>query len=181
MSVVGWFSRISGLATHVPIVRTGSIAMMPTGTLSIMRFGEMEVYLAECRSVGGLNGCPIFVSSAAQCDGSGPQTNTPVHASALGQPRFLGLMHGHWELPVDFRATPRAEAVNLGISIIVPAKKILEVLYHPELVQMREEFDRRRVEHFHKYPTQDQRPLLAEALNDDGLATFLESGGAMAL
>jgi hypothetical protein len=146
ISVVGLFTTSSGLTTHFPIVRTGSIAMMPTETLSIMRFGEMEVYLAECRSIGGLNGCPIFVSSAARGRVPGPKTDTSMYPSSLGQLRLLGLMHGHWDLPVDFRATPRAEAVNAGISIIVPAKKILEVLYHPELVQMREEFDQRRLE-----------------------------------
>jgi len=181
ISVVGLFTRFSGSTTHVPIVRTGSIAMMPRGTLSIMRFGEMEVYLAECRSVGGLNGCPIFVSGAAHNRAPGPKTNTPMHPSGPGKLHFLGLMHGHWELPVDFRATPRAEAVNLGISIIVPAKKILEVLYHPELVQMREEFDQRRLKRVPMYPAQSQRPLLVEAINDDRPVATLQGGGSMVL
>jgi hypothetical protein len=30
----------------------------------------------------------------------------------------------------------------MGISIIVPAKKILEVLYHPELIELREKHDK---------------------------------------
>jgi hypothetical protein len=29
----------------------------------------------------------------------------------------------------------------MGVAIVIPAKKILETLYHPELVQMRKEFD----------------------------------------
>jgi hypothetical protein len=49
-------------------------------------------------------------------------------------------MRGHWDLPVGAQ-TQQAEAVNMGISIIVPAKKILEVLYHPELVALRAEQD----------------------------------------
>ena len=52
---------------------------------------------------------------------------------------LLGLVHGHWDLPVSFSATEQAEAVNMGVSIIVPAKKILEVLYHPELAAMRKQ------------------------------------------
>jgi hypothetical protein len=49
-------------------------------------------------------------------------------------------MHGHWDLPIGV-GTEEAEAVNMGIAIVVPAQKILEVLYHPELVAMREERD----------------------------------------
>jgi hypothetical protein len=49
-------------------------------------------------------------------------------------------MHGHWDLPVSFSASEQAEAVNMGVSIIIPAKKILETLYHPELVAMRKAF-----------------------------------------
>jgi hypothetical protein len=33
------------------------------------------------------------------------------------------------------------ETVNLGIAIVVPAKKILEVLDHPELVAEREKLE----------------------------------------
>jgi hypothetical protein len=31
--------------------------------------------------------------------------------------------------------------VNMGVSIIIPAKKILEVLYHPDLVALRKSQD----------------------------------------
>jgi len=49
-------------------------------------------------------------------------------------------MHGHWDLPVSFSPLEQREAVNMGVSIVVPAKKILETLYHPDLVKMRKEF-----------------------------------------
>jgi len=55
----------------------------------------------------------------------------------LGQSHLLGLVHGHWDLPVSFSATEQAEAVNMGVSIIVPAKKILETLHNPELDALR--------------------------------------------
>jgi hypothetical protein len=61
------------------------------------------------------------------------------HFYGLGEGHLLGLIHGHWDLPVSFSATEQAEAVNMGVSIIVPAKKLLEVLYHPELVAMRQQ------------------------------------------
>lgn len=141
VSIAGLFTKFSSLTTHFPIVRTGNIAMMPAGKLSIMQFGEMEAYLAEFRSIGGLNGCPIFVGGTDRHQIHSPDPGRSMQYSEMRQLHLLGLVHGHWDMPVDFRATPRAEAVNVCISIIVPAKKILEVLYHPELIEMRREFD----------------------------------------
>ena len=57
---------------------------------------------------------------------------------------FLGLVHGHWDIKLPdvdeavTNSTPK-ESVNTGIAIVVPAKKILETIYHPELVRLREE------------------------------------------
>jgi hypothetical protein len=45
-------------------------------------------------------------------------------------------MIGHWEIPEDFDPA-LSEAVNMGLSAIVPLYKILEVINHPELVAMR--------------------------------------------
>lgn len=65
-----------------------------------------------------------------------------MHISGLGSMFFvLGLMQGHWEVPPNFNTTEQMESVNMGISIVVPAKKIIETIYHPELVAMRKEFD----------------------------------------
>ena len=40
-------------------------------------------------------------------------------------------------MPVDFSESEKAEAVNMGISIVIPAKKILEILFSPALVEER--------------------------------------------
>src|ERR1035438_2781078 len=68
---------------------------------------------------------------------------SPAQISGLGSLHLLGLMHGHWDLPMTFSTAEQAEAVNMGVSIIVPAKKILETLYHPELVALRKEHHER--------------------------------------
>ena len=112
--------------------------MMPVDKVPVKDFGEMDAYLAESRSIGGLSGSPVFVRATIHM----PTETTegePAVISGLGSTHFLGLMHGHWELPLDISTAEQAEAVNMGISIIIPAKKILEVLYHPELVKMRKE------------------------------------------
>jgi hypothetical protein len=61
------------------------------------------------------------------------------HLAGAGQIHLLGLVHGHWDLPMDFSESEKLEAVNMGVSIVIPAKKILEILYSPALVEIRNE------------------------------------------
>jgi hypothetical protein len=136
---IGLFTRFFGQTKLIPLVRTGNIAMMPKEKLPSKSFGEMEAYLAEGRSIGGLSGSPVFVRDTVKMPALRPQ-GTPAFMSGLGSFHLLGLMHGHWDLPVSFSASEQAEAVNMGVSIVVPAKKILETLYHPELVAMRKAY-----------------------------------------
>jgi len=55
-------------------------------------------------------------------------------------------MHGHWEISQNRINDVSMEkdlfrTVNIGIAIVIPAKKILEVLNHPELVEIRRKND----------------------------------------
>ena len=57
---------------------------------------------------------------------------------------LLGLLHGHWETPEE-PATSEifgSEKLNLGIGVVVPAGKVLEVLDQPTLEAFREEVGR---------------------------------------
>ena len=160
--IIGLFTKFFGSTHLIPIVRTGNLAMMPKDRVPVKNFGEMEAYLAEGRSIGGLSGSPVFVRNTVNIPAQTAKGKLG-HISGLGPLHFLGLMHGHWDLPASFSAAQQAEAVNMGVSIIVPAKKILEVLYHPELVAMRKEHLEQ--EKKDNYPTADsafQKPLTKE-------------------
>lgn len=138
INVVGLFTRFYGSTKHIPIVRTGNIAMMPSDKLRVDD-GEMEVYLAEGRSIGGLSGSPVFVRHTVTMSAINEQGERQ-NISGVSQLHLLGLMRGHWDLAVEL-PSQREEAVNMGIAIVVPAKQIVEVLYHPELVALREKHD----------------------------------------
>ncbi|MGC1276000.1 MAG: hypothetical protein WBC44_20025 [Planctomycetaceae bacterium] len=61
--VVGLFKEFYGKHRNAPIVRVGNIAAMPTEKVAWSLNGEqkqMEVYLAEVRSTGGVSGSPVF-------------------------------------------------------------------------------------------------------------------------
>jgi hypothetical protein len=134
--VVGLFTEFFGTSHLIPIVRTGNIAMMPIDKLLSSR-GPIEVYLAEGRSIGGLSGSPVLCRSTVNLDMQTP-TGEPARMSGLGPMHLLGLMIGHWDMPVDFSDEDQPKAINMGVSAIVPAKVILEVLNNPQLVQLRE-------------------------------------------
>ena len=134
---VGLFTPFVGHSRFVPIVRTGNIAMMAGGRIPHPKYGSVEAYLAEGRSIGGLSGSPVFVRKTVNIPAV-TQTGKPTRYSAFGTFHLLGLMLGHWDAPPDF-SEPGSRSVNMGISIIVPAHKILEVLFSPALVAAREE------------------------------------------
>jgi hypothetical protein len=123
--MTGLFAHLSGSKRNLPIVRSGNIAMIPDDLVPT-KIGMIEAYLIEARSIGGLSGSPVFVNK---------------------RNRFylLGLMHGHWDIPPenknDFVDMDSFGSVNMGIAIVVPAKKILEVLNQPELVELRQKED----------------------------------------
>ena len=151
LTMVGLFAPYYGIQKFIPVVRTGNIAMMPPDPLPTKDFGDMEAYLADIRSISGFSGSPVLVRNTMNLPPIEKDGET-LHFSGLGSFHFFGLMHGHWTVAEKTASGAPAE-MHSGISIITPAKKILEVLYHPELVEMRKEMDKREKES--KYPVMD--------------------------
>jgi len=115
--------------------------MMPGEKIPLKGFGKAEAYLIEGRSIGGLSGSPVFVRHTVHMNARTAEGEDAQLAGLSTRIQLLGLIHGHWELPLTFKESEQAEAINMGVGIAIPANKILETLYHPELVQMRKELD----------------------------------------
>jgi hypothetical protein len=118
--ITGLFVYHNGLAKNIPIIRTGNIAMIPEERIPIKNFGDMEAYLIEARSIGGLSGSPVFA----------------IDQTLPEKPFYLmGLMHGHWSVDSETVVDEIAEdagikaGVNVGIAIVTPASKILDILH----------------------------------------------------
>ena len=141
IAVIGLFTGFSGRERHFPIARIGNLAMVPSERVPVKDFDPMEAYLAEGRSIGGLSGSPVYVRQTVNVQVPGPDGKTPLAFAATGAIFLLGLMHGHWDLPKGFSSLIQGETTNMGISIVVPAHKIMEILNHPELVDMRKKTD----------------------------------------
>jgi len=135
--LTGLFVNHCGIKRNLPIVRVGNIALMPEEPVQT-ELGPIDAYLVEARSIGGLSGSPVFVNLGA----SRVFGNKTKFAG--GKIYFwLGLMHGHFGVPKqheDDVATGllSKEVVNMGIAIVVPVTKILEVINQDSLVKARE-------------------------------------------
>jgi hypothetical protein len=147
--MAGVFPSAVGRQRNTPIVRKGNLAMLPEGKIEIKGPKLIDAYLIEAHSVGGMSGAPVFVRHTAQVGmdllpekPGDPPSRVIIHGA--GEHFLFGLMHGHWEIEADdmnevhIRAPRKGEqTVNYGISIVVPASKIMEALNAPELVRAR--------------------------------------------
>jgi len=123
----GLFYLRSGSQRNLPVLRVGAISALPDEPIFLKQFGAaVEAYLIESRSIGGLSGSPVFAYR---------ETFTGRY-SLDWEIFWIGLMHGHFDVsdlppdPKDF--TRRAERVNTGLAIVIPARKILEVVDQPQ-------------------------------------------------
>jgi hypothetical protein len=145
--LTGLFVHHQGMHRNCPIVRIGNIAAMPEEPIEVRAFGNMDAYLIEARSIGGISGSPVFVqpgtpqlaSEDPSCSGTG-RSKLVLYQRPL---YLLGLMHGHYVTnsdAIDLASDDALsrERINVGIAIIVPATKILETVSQ-ESVRKREE------------------------------------------
>lgn len=134
--ITGLFSRHEGTSKNLPIVRIGNIAMTPDEPISTHDFGDMEVYLIEARSIGGLSGSPVVVRE-------------PMVIGGTSRFYLFGLIHGHWDIsPNKIRDLGTEDSsdkvsVNMGIAIVTPAQKNLETLNQEGLDKIRSFNDER--------------------------------------
>jgi hypothetical protein len=150
IAIIGLFRHHRGLQRNEPIVRIGNIAAMPDERVWTSYCGFTEAYLIEANSIGGLSGSPVFVNltdSPPKTMNIANLTYTEFNQTSVdfGKYILLGLMHGHWDLPnITDSATEDSggrESINTGVGVVIPIQKIIETLYHPELVEMRKKLD----------------------------------------
>lgn len=141
--LVGRFVNHEGKGQNLPAVRFGQISMLPIEPIRTPRGLLQEAFLVECRSLPGYSGSPVFVA--------------PLPLSGLRRqqapPMFLGIDMGHLKdespvldkselrnngrhVPIDDNWTVEA---NTGMSCVIPAWKVRDLLYIEELVKAREE------------------------------------------
>ena len=166
--LTGLFTEHYGKERNLPIARFGHISRMP-GTVEIESAGgraQITAYLAEFQSWGGQSGSPVFfwhpmMAQTDVTDNGGNTIRTTydlIHATA-----FLGLVHGHYDIPSKQETKDIGEVqlkLNSGIAIVTPAEAVRQLLMREDLVEDREKI-RKDFESSGPTPTPDFG-------NDDG-------------
>lgn len=140
--IVGRFINHEGKQRNLPAARFGHISMLPYEPVRTRRGLLQEVFLVECRSLPGYSGSPVFLAPLPGI--------TYIERSVLTHAKFLGIDMGHIrdQRPVldkaelnNDRYVPIDEnwvvETNTGMSLVVPAWKIREVLYSEDLMKLR--------------------------------------------
>ncbi len=156
----GLFTAFPGVKRAEPVIRFGTISMMPNEPVPIENadksISHVEAFLVEARSWGGQSGSPAFVffpptrqpgflEMANIEEGSDGGLLIPDAA----MPQLLGLVHGHFNLKADVAFTGDVYGtafvpVNAGIAVVIPAQKIMDTLMDEELAEDRE-FEAKRL------------------------------------
>jgi hypothetical protein len=158
----GLFVQSAGNNRNLPIVRFGNVARMPGEEmifLDTIQRGRVAIraYLVETHSWGGFSGSPMFwhfeyniaaALTAMRAVNTAPSpldvmTRAPHpekievvtnrgYATAL-----LGLVSGHYDIPLKSKDQSVETAINAGIAVVTPAQNVRELLMRPDLVNER--------------------------------------------
>jgi hypothetical protein len=133
--ITGLFANHYGQDRNIPIVRIGNIAAMPEERVKTA-LGATEAYLIEARSIGGLSGSPAFAHLGMTRMIDGKRMHAP---SNEGVCFLLGLVHGHYDVEINDVKTAALtdERINMGIAIVIPVQKIIDVVRNEEFAEMR--------------------------------------------
>lgn len=143
--VVGLFSLHPGKGRITPVVHTGHIAMMPDEQEKIETQDwrgkgtiEVEGYLVEISNLQGLSGSPVLVRPSRVIVGKG-QKGTPLTGVVGAEQHFLlGVWQGSWEgRSIGLHGGPR---VPVGMGIVTPAEKLIELLDSPACKSNRRDY-----------------------------------------
>jgi hypothetical protein len=133
----GYFVHYAGAHQFQPIVREGSLAMVPDDVMEVPIGGTARIYLADLHIIPGNSGSPLFLAPAFTLGGF-------VTDSKGGIPYgLIGVVSGYmWEdnqltlhAATDYEGTVHA---NSGIAIVVPVDQLKELLFSPELQNERD-------------------------------------------
>jgi len=124
----GFFYQYPGQKKIEPIVRQGILAMIPDEQLLTTLRKPGDIYLVDAHVFGGNSGAPIFVNT---------------NPAGLGEYKLLGVVSGYYfeteDMRLEIATTLNGKLdANSGISLVVPAKELKELLHSTGLQRIRD-------------------------------------------
>jgi hypothetical protein len=130
----GLFVQVPGLLKLEPIVRQGTIAMMPDEPIGTTLKKPGALYLADVHVFGGNSGSPMFVNLGGFRNGSMVVGNNY---------KLLGVVSGYEQEDAEFNLQAATTysgklGTNSGVASVVPAKELDSLLNCQQLQSQRD-------------------------------------------
>lgn len=133
---VGRFVKHDGKQQNTPAVRFGNVAMLPKEPIALEDGStQSPAFLVESRSIPGYSGSPVFVYFPHPRTKPVQEGRAPIAGLSI---RFLGITGGHIRDSVPLSTGPTA-LLNTGMSWVIPAWRLAELLNYERVAEMREE------------------------------------------
>jgi len=133
----GYFYHYAGLHEFQPIIREGVLAMMPDGPMPTTTCKSGNVFLVDVHVIRGNSGSPIFIVPALGLQSAASFGGVPSVFGLLGV--VSGYMYESEGLTLRASTTWTGSAnANSGISVVVPAQQLKDLLEGPELQAIRD-------------------------------------------
>lgn len=162
--VVGLFHFLHGTEKNRPVVYTGHVAMLPEDEKIPVEGVEVEGYLVQANAISGCSGAPVFAQRVIPVNVPNSmlehKTDKPDYAlkgDIPGSLWLLGVWQSSWKVKgaeivaikiddsgSDNAASERAGPAPLGMGVVVPAYKLIELLETAPLKAAREAAQRAR-------------------------------------
>lgn len=134
----GLFTPFEGAHEIQPILREGMLAMLPDGPIPSTLCKPSDVYLADVHAIEGNSGSPVFMTPRFTLGGMVAGSNGVVPYGLLGV--ISGYENENENLTLQATTTFSGSIqANSGISIIVPAWQLKDLLESPPLQKLRDE------------------------------------------
>jgi Trypsin-like peptidase domain len=142
--LIGLFTPHPGTSRSEPVMRFGQIARKPFDPISVKMDpspnadrASVPAYLVEATAWGGQSGSPALLYLAPDRQPG----KIVIGADGGGDIGLLGLVHGHYPhrqlIPLGDEETTAVADLNAGISVVIPAQDIYDLLDSDEIASER--------------------------------------------
>lgn len=164
--VVGLFSQHAGRSRNLPVARFGNVARLPREPITVERqqgTEQIEGYLVEARSWGGVSGSPAYwahpitqvveIERPPQGNRAERRAQQRIRPAPLAISRelpfvaLLGLVSAHFDIPRDAVHTGDVlgkvtTPLNSGMAVVTPAHFIRQLIDREDVREQAESYRR---------------------------------------
>jgi hypothetical protein len=143
--VIGLFGLHPGKRRMMPVVHTGHIAMIHDPREPIptedwrdkTNIIDVEGYPVEVANLQGLSGSPVLVRPTMQLQMDYESGKTVKSVVGSNEFYLLGVWQGSWEGQSTFASSFERYRVPVGMGVVTPVEKLLELLNSPPAATQR--------------------------------------------